>query len=71
MAVRKTIKTTLNLSGDEVEMVKRLAERRGTTLTNVIRAAIRMENMISEAEATGGKILIESADGTLSRLVFR
>lgn len=71
MAVRRTVKTTFNMRPDALEMAKAIAAKRGITVTAVIHAAIQAEHLLSETEAAGGKVLIESADGTVSRLIFR
>lgn len=66
---KDTVKVTLNLHPREVEMVQDLARRRGDTHTNVIRTAIRTENLLTTEELRGSRIYLEEPDGTRTWLV--
>lgn len=67
----KVIKMSVNLSADVVKALKELAEKRGTTMTEVLRRAIGTEKFIEKANEDGGKILLEDKKGRVRQLVFR
>lgn len=67
----KVIKMSVNLSTDVVKVLKELAEKRGSTMTEVLRQAIGTEKLIEEVNEDGGKILIEDKRGRIRQLVFR
>ena len=54
----KVIKMSVNLSADVVKALKELAEKRGTTMTEVLRQAIGTEKFIEEVNEEDGKILV-------------
>jgi predicted transcriptional regulator len=63
-------KVSLNLPEEDVEVLRQLAEKRKTTLTQVLRRAIASENYFDEEVAKGAKILLEK-DDRLREVVFR
>lgn len=67
----KVIKMSVNLSADVVKALKELAEKRGTTMTEVLRQAIGTEKFIEEVNQDEGKILVEDKKGRVRQLVFR
>ena len=67
----KSVKVSLNLSTDEVNVVKELAKARGTTMTDVFRRAIGNEQFFDNAVKAGGKVLVEDKRGKLKQVVFR
>lgn len=60
---------SFNVLTEEHEALKKYAEARGITITEVIRKAIRTEFFVSEHEEKGNKILFEEPDGSQFRLV--
>lgn len=70
-ASNKVIKMSVNLSADVVEALKKLAEKRNTTMTEVLRQAIGTEKFIDEVNQDEGKILVEDNKGRVRQLVFR
>lgn len=62
-------KVTVNLPSKVVAELEALAKREGTTLTNAIRQSIQINNFLSEQEEAKGKVLIETPDGKLQRLI--
>lgn len=67
----KFIKMSVNLPADVVKVLKELAEKRDTTMTEVLRQAIGTEKFIDAVNKEKGKILIEDKKGRLRQLVFR
>jgi len=64
-------KVTVNLGDEVVQVLKDLAERRSTTLTDVLRRAISNEQFIQNELDAGSKILIETKDKKTERVIFR
>ena len=71
IAGNKVIKMSVNLSADVVEVLKALAKKRNTTMTEVLRQAIGTEKFIDEVNENKGKILVEDKKGRIRQLVFR
>lgn len=68
---RKTpVKTTLNLPAETSETLRSLAADRQTTLAEVIRRALRVEQYLHEAQKEGRRILVQDADETIKELVI-
>lgn len=65
------IKLSVNLSSEVVKALRTLAKKRGVTMTEVIRQAIGTEKFLDEVTENGGKILIESKNGSLRQIVMR
>lgn len=65
------IKMSVNLSADVVKVLKELAGKRNTTMTEVLRQAIGTEKFIDEVNKEKGKILVEDKKGRIRQLVFR
>ena len=64
-------KVTFNLPNNELEALRSLAARRGSTVTSTLRKAIDTEVFLDEQERKGAKILIEEPNGTFSRVIRR
>jgi hypothetical protein len=66
------VKLTVNLPKDEVDALKRLAEKRHLTMTDVIRQAIGTEMFLDDAKEQGSTVLIEDKKKkSVQRLVLR
>ncbi len=63
-------KTTLNLPEETSETLRTLAADRQTTLAEVIRRALRVEQYLHEAQKEGRRILVKDADDTIKELVI-
>ena len=50
---------TLMLSGREMELLDRLAERRGMSKTSLIRQALRLYQSVTERIDNGEKVFVE------------
>lgn len=64
-------KVTVNLGDEVVQVLRDLAARRGTTLTEALRRAIANEEFFQEEIDRGSKILIEGKDNKTERVIFR
>jgi Ribbon-helix-helix protein, copG family len=69
-AIKPPVKTTLSLPADTSEALRELAADRNTTLAEVIRRAVRLEQFVHETQKGGGKILVEDADNTVKELII-
>lgn len=65
------VKTTVNLPDDAIKAIREIAQRRGTTMTEVIRQAIATEKFLFDTMQEGGKVLVEDRDKTLKQIVLR
>jgi hypothetical protein len=65
------IKVSVNLTADDVNTLRALAEKRGTTVTETLRRAIGMEKFVEEVTANGGALLVEEKDKTLRHVIIR
>lgn len=65
------VKTSLNLPENAVEALKELAQKRGTTLAQVVRQAIATEKFLHDTVEEGGKVLIEDKDKSLRQVLLR
>lgn len=71
LAGNKVIKMSVNLSAEVVGVLKVLAKKRNTTMTEVLRQAIGTEKFIDDVNENKGKILVEDKKGRIRQLVFR
>jgi predicted transcriptional regulator len=67
---RPVVKLSVNLSQEVVDVIRELAERRDTTMTEVLRRSIGTQKYLQDAVDKGGKILIEDRRGRLRQIVF-
>ena len=54
---------TFNLPVKVYGALKEIAEKRNTTLSNVMRSAIKWELLVNSIEDNGGRILVEKKKG--------
>jgi len=65
-------KISANLPDDAVEALKRLATKRGISMTEVLRTAINTEEFLDKARTEEGKkVLLEDKKGGIRELVFQ
>lgn len=55
----KAIKTSVYLPEQAVEALKEMADKRGTTMAEVLRRAIATESFLDQAAERGGEILVK------------
>jgi hypothetical protein len=60
---RAPVKTTVNLPADSADLLRSLADARGTTLAEVIRRALRLEEYLTQVREDGGRLLVETQQG--------
>jgi hypothetical protein len=59
------------LPDSTVEALRKIAESRGSTLTEALRQAIENSRYLYDAIEQGNKILVEKPDRDLREIVFR
>jgi hypothetical protein len=64
------VKKTFNLPKNSVEAINKLAREQSTSITEVVRKAIRIENFLYEELKNGGKLYVEFDDKTKKELVL-
>lgn len=64
------VKTSLTLSRDELDVLRKLAEEYGTSVAEVLRNAISAEAFLTDAVQSGGRVLLEDKDKSLKELVI-
>ena len=70
--VPKSTKLTVNLSEEVVAILRDLASREGTTMTEVLRRAIAVQKYLTDEQAAGKNIVIEDPETKTARqLVFK
>jgi hypothetical protein len=67
---RPLVKLSINLPPGDVTVIRELAKRRSTTMTEVIRRGIGTEKYLQDAVDKGGKILVEDRRGRLRQIVI-
>lgn len=68
----KVVRLSVNLAPDVAAALKRLAESKGVTVTEMVRRAISTENFFEEQRAEGRKILIADDDEeNIREVLFR
>lgn len=55
----KAIKTSVYLPEQAVEALKQMADKRGTTMAEVLRRAIATESFLDQTAEAGGEILVK------------
>jgi hypothetical protein len=56
------VKTSVYLTQDSIDALKRIANRRGTTMAEVLRYAIATEDFLDKATQKGAEILVKDKD---------
>lgn len=65
------VKLSANLPEKTIALLRQLADKRGTTMTEILRRAIETEGFLEDVISNNGKILVEDADKKLKQVVFR
>ncbi|MCW5773292.1 MAG: ribbon-helix-helix protein, CopG family [Rhodospirillaceae bacterium] len=63
------VKVSMNIPKKELDAIKKVASKRGTSVTDAIRRALLMEQFLTEEEEKGNKLLIEDKDKNLRQVV--
>jgi hypothetical protein len=64
-------RVSVNFSDSALLTLQKIAQKRGKTMSEVLRDAIELENYVTEAASEGSKIFIEKADGKIREIVAR
>ena len=64
------VKTTVNLPKETLEAAKAIAAQRNASVSDVVRGALDLHALITDAKRSGQKILLESADKTVREIVI-
>lgn len=71
MAKGGITKISANLPDDAVETIRKLAAKRGVSMTEVLRVAIGTEAYLDKARTEQGqKVLLEDPKGRICELIF-
>ena len=65
------VKVSFNLSEDELEDLRALANRRSDTVTDTLRRAIALGMLADEAHREGSKMILMDSDGTMREIVLK
>ena len=63
-------RVNVNFSHEAFEMLQSLARRKGTTMSEVLRDAIGLEDWFDETWRSGGRVLVER-NGTVHEILSR
>jgi hypothetical protein len=66
-----TVKLSANLSRTVANALKELAQRRGVSMTELLRLAISHEKFFLDAVDQNEKILLRDSKGTYREVIFR
>ena len=69
--VVKMKKVTFNLPENVVELMRTWSKERNTTVTEVLKQALRTENFFVEEIDSGHKILIQDENGRMKEVIFQ
>lgn len=65
------VKASFNLTRDELEELREEAASRGITVTQVLREALADRRFLASQRAENNKILVESPNGEVERVIFQ
>jgi Ribbon-helix-helix protein, copG family len=70
--MKNKVKVSFNLLEEDLKVLKELSERRGSTVTEVLRRAIAIEKVLSDEVENGNNILIGDSQNVVKKqLVLR
>lgn len=65
------VKASFNLLPEEISSLRAMAERLGTTVTNVLQRAIRDERFVQDQLAEGNRFAVIDREGTTREIIWR
>lgn len=68
---KAVVKTSVNLPQADLDALRHIAAKRGSTMAEVLRRAISVERFLDQTREEGGKILVETKDKKLRELLIR
>jgi len=66
---RSSHRVNVNFSGDAYKVLTDIAERKGQTVSGVLRDALALEKLYDETILQNGRILVEREDGSLREVI--
>ena len=64
------VKTTVNLPKETLDAAKAAAAKRNASISDVVRGALDLHTIITDAKSAGHKILLESPDKTVREIII-
>lgn len=71
IAEQKIIRTSMNLPEESVEIVRKMAQRAGTSMAEIVRRAISTDKFLHDAIDEGSLILIKDKDNSMRQILLR
>jgi hypothetical protein len=66
-----TVKISANLPKDAFDALKQLSEKKGVSMTEILRRAIGTEKLLSDTVDANGKVLIQEANNKVKQVLIR
>lgn len=66
-----TVKISANLPKDSFETLKLLSEKKGVSMTEILRRAIGTEKFLTETVEANGKVLVQGANNKIKQVIIR
>jgi hypothetical protein len=66
----RQVKTTLSLPAESAQILRDLADQRGSTLAEVIRRALKLEEYLTRVRETGGRLLVKDEKEEITELLI-
>ena len=67
----ETVKISANLPKDAFDALKQLSEKKGVSMTEILRRAIGTEKLLNDTVDSNGKVLIEEANKRVRQVLIR
>lgn len=64
------VKTTVNLPKETLDIAKDMAAQRNASISDVVRGAIDLHALITEATKSGHKVLLQSPDEKVREIII-
>ncbi len=64
-------RVNVNFSDDAYEELSELAQRKGKTISDLLRDAIALERWFEETNREGSRVLVEKRDGKVREIIPR
>jgi Ribbon-helix-helix protein, copG family len=71
VAVADKVKVSMNLTQEDIDILRALAEKRGISMTEVVRRALALEKFVDDSTEQGEKVLIQGPDNGVRQLLIR
>ncbi len=64
-------RVNVHFSDEVYQELTRIAQERGTTLSDVLRDAVTLERYVNDTRREGGRLLVEKRNGEMRELLVR